>query len=427
MSGKGFKPLVLLALVITSVWDTYAQNRTQLESKRKKVQQEIEFTRGILKKTAAKKTAALHKLGAINQIIGQRKQVIDNIRDEIQETDSEIVARNSTLTALKNDYRREKLRMRKTVLQAYKTRRQANTLAFVIASSSFRQAIRRLKYLKKLADYRDFLIGQIRERASKVSQGLAALESVKNEKQELLTDNEREKQELEKDKNDKSNLVNSLAGQETELKRKIRENEQAVARLNATISNLIAQEIAEARRKAKAQAKVAAKPAVRSGGNKASPAPASPRSPAVTLTPEARTLSNQFSGNRGSLPWPVDRGYISQSFGVHPHPDLAGITLINNGVDITTSEGSNAHAVFAGTVSAIFTIPGQEKAILINHGEYYTVYSRLSEVYVSRGSEVTAKQNLGKVWTDDDNKTILQFQVWQGQAKQNPAAWLAPR
>lgn len=299
-------------------------------------------------------------------------------------------------------------------------------MAFVFASGSFKQALRRLKYLRRLSDYRRGQIAGIREKASHVSKGLATLEEIRGEKTSLLTTEEKEKQQLEKDRAEKARMVSSLAGQEAELRRKIKQNEKAVARLNSAISSMIAQEIAAARKKAQQQAarskpQVAAKP-----GSK--PAASSPRSsPAITLTPEARTLSNSFAASRGSLPWPVERGYISQGFGVHAHPDLAGITMVNNGVDITTGEGSNARAVFSGTVSAILDIPGQERAVLINHGEYFTVYSRLSQVFVTRGQSVDARQALGRVWTDDENKTILQFQVWQGQAKQNPAGWLTAR
>lgn len=199
-----------------------------------------------------------------------------------------------------------------------------------------------------------------------------------------------------------------------------------MARLNAAISAMIAREIAAARKRARQEtARDNASSTAASGktiGGKASRSSGS-----ILLTPEARVISDNFASGRGGLPWPVERGYISQYFGVHAHPDLAGITLVNNGVDITTAEGSTARAVFKGTVSAILEIPGQEKAVLLNHGEYYTVYSRLSQVYVSRGQQVDAKQALGKVWTDDESKTILQFQLWQGQSKLNPAGWLTAR
>ncbi len=427
---KKYIACILIALLLHGSVQLHAQSRKQLENKRKKVQADIEYTRQILKKTSQKKSAALHNLNTVNSIIGQRVQVIGDLKEEISVVDNEIQGKAATYESLQRDFLQEKLKLRKTIIKAYKTRKNANELAFVFASSSFRQALRRLKYLKRLSEYRTFLIGQIDAKKDSVKHGLVVLENGKKEKQVLLSDEEKEKQELEKDKQEKKQLVNSLSGQESTLKKRIRENEVAISKLNSAISSMIAQEIAASRRKAQ-QAAAKNKPktpavARQTGAGKSPPKqPAS--EPVVTLTPEAREISNSFEANRGSLIWPVERGYISQGFGVHPHPDLAGITIINNGIDITTSDGTDARAVFKGTVSAIINIPGQEKAVLVNHGEYFTVYSRLSQVYVTRGQQISSKQAIGKVWTDSEGKTMLQFQVWKGQVKQNPALWLAGR
>lgn len=416
---------ILLLFALTGAVSLQAQSRKQLEAKRKKMQEDIEYQRRILKKTSAKKSAALHNLNTLNVIIKYRTAVIEDLKQELSETEKEIYKRNQTLSELQKQYELEKLRMKKTVVKAYKTRKNANEMAFVFASSSFRQALRRLKYLKKLSEYRSFLIGRIEESRDSVKSGLAALEQTKTEKKSIISDQVKEKSNLEKDKQEKSKVVKQLTGEEKQLKKKIRNNEAAVAKLNSAISRMIASEIAAARKKAEAEAAKSSKTA----GNNAKPDKTAGKTSdnKVSLTPEARALSNSFAASAGSLPWPLERGYISQTFGVHPHPDLAGITLINNGVDITTGEGSIARSVYKGKVSAIINIPGQEKAVLINHGEYFTVYSRLSEVYVKRGDNVTAKQNLGKVWTDEDGKTILQFQVWKGQVKQNPANWLVSK
>ncbi len=403
-----------------------AQSRRELEKKRKKVQEEIQYTRGILQKTSAQKSATLHKIGAINRIIDQQAEVIKDLNIELSEADKEIDIQNETLEELKASYQSERLKLRKTVLKAYKGRKSANQLAFVFAASSFRQAVRRMYYLSRLSDYRKQQIGLLESKAAEVKNGLETLEEVRQEKNGILLAEKQEKQQLESDKQQKTKLVQSLAGKEAELRKKIKQNEKAVAKLNSAISAMIAREIAAAKKRAREQtgrdntSRTAASP--KSSGGKASRT-----SGTILLTPEARLISDNFESGKGSLPWPVERGYISQYFGVHAHPDLAGITLVNNGVDITTSGGSTARAVFKGTVSAILEIPGQEKAVLLNHGEYYTVYSRLSQVYVSRGQQVESKQALGTVWTDDESKTILQFQLWQGQSKLNPAGWLTSR
>lgn len=404
----------------------FAQSRRELEKKRKKVQEEIQYTRGILQKTSAQKSATLHKIGALNRIIDQQAEVIKDLNTELSEADKEINQQNETLEQLKASYQAERLKLRKTVLKAYKGRKSANQLAFVFAASSFRQAVRRMYYLSRLSDFRKQQIGLLESKAAEVKNGLETLEEVRQEKNGILLAEKQEKQQLETDKQQKTKLVQSLAGKEAELRKKIKQNEKAVAKLNSAISAMIAREIAAAKKRAREQTgkdnTTTTASARKTAGGKSSRTSGS-----ILLTPEARLISDNFESGKGSLPWPVERGYISQYFGVHAHPDLAGITLVNNGVDITTSGGSTARAVFKGTVSAILEIPGQEKAVLLNHGEYYTVYSRLSQVYVSRGQQVEAKQALGTVWTDDESKTILQFQLWQGQSKLNPAGWLTSR
>lgn len=418
-----------------------AQSRQQLETKRKKVQQDIEFTKQILNKTTKEKTATLHKLGAINNIIQKREVVIGQLKSELTVTDSAIVQKQAGLLGLQAQYNIEQQKLRKAIRQAYKTRKSTNKLAFIFASASFKQAVKRMKYLKKLSDYRRFLIAEIQEKAATVDLNLKELKVVQNEKAGLLKGSEEEKSKLVSDVQQKKNMVAVLAGQETQLRKKLKDNERAIQQLNSSISGMIAGEIAAARRAAEKRnpPKVAAsnpKPSTTKSGSTpgprgtvaaSKPAPAASTSSAALLTPAAQALSASFAGNIGRLPWPVERGYISQSFGLHSHPDLPGITLINNGVDISTGEGNSAKAVFKGTVSAIISIPGQEKAVLVNHGEYYTVYSRLSSVSVTKGQEISAGQVLGTVWTDDEGKTILQFQVWKGQVKQNPASWLLAR
>jgi len=417
------KTNILLAtfLLLLLPFQAGAQNRKQLEQKRKKVQEEIQYTRNILKKTNEKKTATLHKIGAMNRIITQQGEVIEGLQTEIVRADSEITRHSSTLAELRADYELQKQKLRKTLVHAYKHRKTAGKLAFVFAADNFRQGLRRLQYMQQLSEYRNQRIAVIKDKAGRVKEGMGLLEQMKNEKSGLLNVQMTEKRQLEADREQKTKLVTSLAGQEAELRKKIKQNEKAVAKLNAAISSMIAREIAASRAKARQQQNKGSSAA----GNKT--ANNKTGGTAATLTPEAKALSNSFAGNKGALPWPVERGYISQGFGVHPHPDIAGITLVNNGVDISTGSGSSARVVFKGTVSAILDIPGQEKAVLINHGEYFTVYSRLSQVSVSRGQTVDARQVLGTVWTDDDGKTILQFQVWQGQNKLNPAGWLSAR
>jgi septal ring factor EnvC (AmiA/AmiB activator) len=398
--------------------DSFAQSRKQLEAKRKKMQREISEQRKALSNTQQEKTVTLDKLNSLNQIIQQRQVVINNLGLEIRSVNYELTQKQKYLDSLTQENNLQKQKLRKTVLKAYKTRKSGREIAFVFSSKSISQAMRRWKYLRKISAYRRHQISAIIAQSQALGKVIGQLEGVKQEKSVLMYENESETKELEVDKKSKQNLVQQLSGREEELRDRIRSNEKAIARLNNEISRLIAKEI-EAERKRKARASTTAAKARTGKGNSGANE--------NTLSPQARAIGGAFSKNRGNLPWPVDRGFISQTFGVHEHPDLEGITTVNNGVDITSPKGALASAVFEGTVSAILNIPGQGQAVLVNHGEYFTVYAHLSVVLVEKGQVLRMNQHIGKVMTDDDGKAVLQFQIWEGQEKQNPQSWLRGR
>ena len=144
------------------------------------------------------------------------------------------------------------------------------------------------------------------------------------------------------------------------------------------------------------------------------------------LTPEEKIVSDNFGSNVGKLPWPVQRGVIVSRFGKQPHPVISGVEIDNKGIDISTTTGSDARAVFDGEVRKVFSIPGTQNAVIIRHGEYLSVYTHIDKVYVSVGDKVKAKQAIGKIYTDDaENKTVLHLEIWKGSATLNPANWLA--
>jgi septal ring factor EnvC (AmiA/AmiB activator) len=409
--------LAFILLLISSLMPNAgeAQSRKQLEAKRKKMQRVIAEQRKALSSTQKEKTVTLDKLNSLNQIIQQRQVVIKNLGVEIRSVNYELSQKQKFLDSLTKEHDLQKLKLKKTIVKAYKTRKSGREIAFVFSSKSIAQAMRRWKYIRKISGYRRHQISTIVAQAQSLGKTINQLESVKQEKSVLMGENEKESKELEVDKQSKQTLVKQLSGREEELRDRIRDNEKAIARLNNEISRLIAREIeAERKRKARAVSSAAKSRSGKTGNAEKE----------NTLSPQARAIGGAFSKNRGNLPWPVERGFISQSFGVHEHPDLEGITTVNNGVDITSPRGALASAVFEGTVSAILNIPGQGQAVLLNHGDFFTVYSHLSVVLVEKGQVIRMNQHIGKVMTDEDGKAVLQFQVWHGQEKQNPQSWL---
>jgi murein hydrolase activator len=413
--------LAFILLLIASLFPNTgeAQSRKQLEAKRKKMQRVIAEQKKALTSTQKEKTVTLDKLNSLNQIIQQRQVVIKNLGVEIRSVNYELGQKQKYLDSLSKEHDAQQLKLKKTIIKAYKTRKSGREIAFVFSSKSISQAMRRWKYLRKISGYRRHQISAIMAQSQSLGKTINQLENVKQEKSVLMGEKEKESKELETDKQAKQTLVKELSGREEELRDRIRQNEKAIARLNNEISRLIAREI-EAERKRKARAATSAAKA-RSGST------GSAAGKENLLSPQAKAIGGAFSKNKGNLPWPVERGFVSQTFGVHEHPDLEGITTVNNGVDITSPKGSLASAVFEGTVSAILNIPGQGQAVLVNHGDFFTVYSHLSVVLVEKGQVIRMNQHIGKVMTDEDGKAILQFQVWHGQEKQNPESWLRGR
>ncbi len=428
MSAFRFKKIsqiaVATALVVSFCWpSSMAQtNRQQLEAKRKKVEQDIAENKRILLSTQKEKRTTLHQLTTINKIIEQRTELIEGIQTEIVIADGDIFTQTMRLETLKFDFEREKEKLNKTIRKAYKTRKSGREIVFLFSSNNIKQALKRWKYLKKLSDYRRNQVASIQIQAQQVSDAISVLNHTKKQKVNLLSSKEREKQELETDKTTKQKLVVELSSREKELREKIRENEKQVAKLNREISKAIAREIEAERRRQKREI---AKAAPGKSGSKT--AKSSSAASENALTPEAKALSLSFENNKGGLPWPVERGFISQGFGRHRHPEFQDIEEVNNGIDITTPKNASVKAIFKGTVSAILSIPGQGEAILINHGAYFTVYSRLSDVFVQKGQIINNGEKIGRVMTDDEDKCILQFQIWEGQEKQNPQYWIKSR
>jgi septal ring factor EnvC (AmiA/AmiB activator) len=339
--------------------------------------------------------------------------------------DQEIAMKASLIEDLEFALDEEKKRLAKVMVQSYKSRSKFSKLAFIFSSESFNQAVSRVKYIRKLASFQKELIHDIRDRKMEVNARLLELEGVKTKKRNLLGAEETERRQLERDRQSKDELAKSLGGKERELRKKLNAQQQALKRLDQAIRNLIAKEMAVQRKSAAAPERNTAPKST--GGSSGTTSKTSSAAPATSLTPEARALSSAFATNKGKLPWPLERGVITQGFGTYQHPELRDVTLVSNGIDISSVSGAQARAVFKGVVSAVLSIPGQEQAVLVNHGEYFTVYANLGKVLVKKGDQIDTRQPVGVVFTDDDGKTELQFQVWQGQKVQNPVFWLLTR
>jgi septal ring factor EnvC (AmiA/AmiB activator) len=363
--------LIAFFLLAVSCW---AQDKEELQQERDKISQEISLTNKLLKETRANRDQVEGKLSLLNRKINLREDLISSLQREIALYNQKIENNRRKISDLENKLKTLKDKYANMVRFAQRSHRPEDRLMYIFASDDFFQAIRRIRYLKQYARYREEQAEDIVKTREKLSELNAGLLAVISEKDSIMVREQESKQDLTSDLSEQKSTVSSLQQEEQALQKKLRKQEKQRTKLNKEIQRIIEAEIRASKKDNEG---------------------------VFELTPEAAALSANFEKNKGKLPWPVERGVITSGFGKNAHPVLAGITVINNGVDIATSSNAEVRAVFDGTVSATFSIPGAGKNVIINHGGYRSVYSNLKEVLVSKGQKVSNKQAIGRVLTDE--------------------------
>lgn len=381
------------------------QSRKDLERRRKQKEKEIRLTKRILANTRSRKKKTLSQLNLLDRQIKMREELISTMADEVTAIDRQIESESTSVENLGDELQHLKDEYADMIYRSYKMRESGDLSSYVLAADNFNQAVKRIKYVQQISEDRERQVALIAKLRDSITGQLTRLKKIKAQKSELLAQKERERGELSGDKKENQRLVKNLKKKETTLKNDLKYQKRSAKNLDNRIRKLIRAEIARARKK--------------KGGKKA-------KEGEMKLTPEAAALAKQFGRNKGKLPWPVERGIIMRRFGTYAHPELAGITIVNNGVDIATVQSSIARCVMAGEVRSVFSIPGMQKAVMVKHGNYFTVYAHLDQVLVNRGDKVKALTDLGVIHTDDaEGKTILHFEVWQNSTNLNPQHWLA--
>ncbi|RIJ43140.1 murein hydrolase activator EnvC family protein [Pontibacter oryzae] len=398
--------LILICLPLATLAQK-TKSKAQLEKEKKENLNRIKEANRILKQTKQQKEVSIGQLNAIKEKITVQKGVIQNISREIDNIEADVKQTAGKTKSLEKELQQLKEEYAHMVYAASKTANSYNKLMFLFASDSFNQFVMRLRYLQQYSEARKKQVDQINEMQGKLNQQLNVLESKKQQQKSLLNKQVAESQNLQSLKQQQDSVITRLSQQESSLKKEVAERQQAVKKLDKLIADIVREEIARAAR------------AAREAGNKTSGSPNK-----VTLTPEAALISSSFAGNKGRLAWPVERGFISQKFGRHNHPVLAGVVVENRGVDIQTAQGSAARAIFEGKVLTVATVPGMNNIVMIQHGEYFTVYAKLKTVSVQPGQTVKLKDTIGTVYTDSDGTTELQFQIWKNSSNMNPETWI---
>jgi septal ring factor EnvC (AmiA/AmiB activator) len=435
------REFLFLLLFILSASVASAQSSSELKRKKEAIQREIELLQRNLKKTANNKKLTLGQINALNTKISLMQNKITVINSEIKNLDNQIHENTNTVINLKGQLGKLKKDYGAMIRFAQRNKNAYDKMMFVFAAKDFNQAYKRIKYLQQFGQYRKKQAGYIQGTQKDLNYKIVILDKNLKEKSSLLHEQESEKDQLGKNKTAQSAVLNKYSKQEKQYQKDIASRKKQQAQLDRSIRAAIVREIELERKRAEEAARVAAakaaakaKAAAEAAAAKAKaenrPAPvisaavaaAKPKASGAYLaaTPEAAKLSVAFESNRGSLPWPVMSGSITESFGKHK---VGQANYDNAGVTIQTGEGAAVRAVFNGKVSKVGNALGLYY-VLIKHGQFFTVYQNLRSVSVSAGQEVSTKQNIGSVGSSG-GMPELQFQIYRGAVAQNPASWIA--
>ena len=397
---------ILFFAIFFSLWVNGQNTKEELNKEKQRIESEINYTNQLLSKTTISKANSLEELVLINNKISQRERLISNYSNEIKNLDRIINSNNKNLLNLELDLEKIKSEYSQLINYVFKNRNPKDRLMYIFAASSFDQAFQRLKYLQYYSDYRKNQATRIQQIKDSVININMIINNQKNEKLSIVQRQQNEIKTLADEKNLKNLKISQLSKKENQLRAEIRKKRNEADRLNKAINDIISAEIKSAAANVKEHG-------------------SENLSGIIVLTPAELELTNSFSQNKGKLPWPSEHGIVSSTFGEHNHPVLQRIKIKNNGIDILTNAGENARAVFDGKVISVRTITNSNKAVIIRHGEYFTVYSNLIEVYVKVGDEVKTKQALGIVYNNQsESKTELHFEIWKGKILLNPQLWV---
>lgn len=372
-----------------------AQTKAELEDRRKATLNEITYVDNMLKSTAKKKEESMSALKIIGNKLNLRESVIRGMRDEInlmtERIDLNTTAismMESDLVDLKNDYAR-------AVINSYKSQKENPDLVYILSAKDFNQGYKRLKYLQQVTKFRRRESEIIIELKEHVQTTKDRLQNDLSKISVLKSREEQQKSLLQSEQGKKQGMVQSLSKKEKQLKKELEEKKRIANKIEKEIARIIEDE---------------RKKVVKSNN-----------------TPEQKLIGENFSENKGRLPWPVERGIITSQFGIQKHPILKYVTENNIGIEITSLGKTAVRSVFKGEVAKVFTVQGANMIVIIRHGKYLSVYQNIVDLKVKPGDKVDTKQEIGNVYceTENANKSILKFMIYEERDSLNPEAWIS--
>ena len=388
---------IILLLIVLLSSSLSSQTKQDLENQKKQIQDEIKKIELKLATNFKQKKLIVSNAEDINYKIKLQENLINNINSQLNLILREIDRNENRLSDLKQRELTLKDELSKMLLSAYKKKSNLNKLMFVFSSTSFQQAYKRIQYFKQYANFQNKTLSKIKINSNDIKNVIVVLDSQKTNKKLLIDENEEIKRDLSTEYTGLNNLIVEINKNQKRYSAEIKQKQKLTREIDKKIQRLIEEALAKAKKK---------------DGR-------------FELTEEAKLISKNFNANKGKLPSPVIRGSVVLGFGKQPHPIVKTTTIQSNGVRIRTSSDVEARTIFNGEVYSIIKSKNNTHTILIQHGNFFTVYKNLSDIYVKKGDKLKTKDSIGKIATDPLNgQTILSFSIFNNGVPQNPRFWI---
>lgn len=384
----------LLIIYFLFSYNLYSQQSiSSLENERNNNLVKIKEAETILKETEKSKNITIGRLNVINKQIRNRENLIFNLRKDITVQSNEIILIRNLIVSLKRDLKILNNEYSDMIYSSYKSRSSLNKLTYIFSSKDYNQMFRRFNYIFQYSKFRKNQIIEINKVYEELEFQENNLSNLNKKQKDLLKEELSENNKLQKLKGSQRKTISDLNKKQRNLRKEISERKVALDNLDKLIRDIIRKE----------------KEALTKNSDEE-----------INLL----EITEGFEANIGMFDWPVESGFISNKFGEHPHPIIKNIKVKNDGIDIQTRRSSKVFSIFDGKVSTVAFIPGMNNVIIINHGEYYTLYAKLKNLKVEKGDIISKNQEIADLVTNNNGITQLQFQIWKNNIKLNPENWI---
>ncbi len=421
--------LVLICLISASTVTAQVDKQKELEEKRQAILQEIKQINSLLFKTKKEEKSVLSQVEDLNQRITASENLIRITNQQANLLTRNINSNIENISSLRKELDVMKADYAEMIRKSYKSKNQQSRIMFLLSSQNFLQAYKRVQYMKQYAKFRKKQGEGIKAKTEELQALNASLIEQKKTKQKLISENEIAKANLTEERKNQQALVATLKKDESKFASQIKTKQKQADEIDRQIDALIRAAIEEANRIAREKALAEEK----AKGNTTSTTTTSTANvitkPAkkeeFALTAEDKALAASFTNNKGKLPWPVEKGMVVKSFGTHQHPQFPNVTTSSSGVEIATEDNAAVRSIFEGQVLSIQIIKGANKVVIIQHGDYLSIYSNLATVNVKKGDKISTKQVIGTVAkSPTEGRTVLKFYIYKNKIKINPADWI---